>query len=62
MLTDVGGESQTTSFTYDNNGNVQHHRPQRQYHYRSVDALNRLTRTKTRNRISTITYDSHSRR
>ena len=63
MLTDVGGESQTTTFTYDNNGNVQTITdPNGNISYRSVDALNRLTRTEDAElNISTITYDSHSR-
>jgi RHS repeat-associated protein len=61
--TDVGGQSQTTSFTYDKNGNVQTITDPRGYiSYRSVDQLNRLTRTKDGAlNISFISYDSHSR-
>ena len=63
MLTDVGGVSQTTSYTYDSDGNVQTITdPNGNISYRSVDALNRLTRTKdAEQNISTITYDSHGR-
>ena len=62
-LTDVGGVSQTTSFTYDKNGNVQTITDPRGYiSYRSVDQLNRLTRYKDGAlNISYISYDSHSR-
>ena len=63
MLTDVGGESQTTSFTYDSDNNIQTITdPNGNISYRSVDHLNRLTRTEDAAlNISTITYDSHSR-
>ena len=47
MLTDVGGQSQTTSFTYDNNGNViSITDPLSHIAYRSVDQLNRVTKIK----------------
>ena len=62
-LTDVGGQSQTTSFTYDNNGNViSITDPLSHIAYRSVDQLNRVTKIKDAELApSTISYDSHSR-
>ena len=44
MLTDVGGESQTTTLHLrQQRQRPDHHRPQRQYHATALDALNRLT-------------------
>ena len=57
------GMSQTTSFTYDNNGNViSITDPLSHIAYRSVDQLNRVTKIKDQGlSTSSISYDSHSR-
>lgn len=62
-LTDVGGQSQTTSFTYDSNGNIiSITDPLSHIAYRSVDQLNRITKVKDAElATSSISYDSHSR-
>ena len=59
----MGGESQTTSFSYDNNGNViSITDPLSHIAYRSVDQLNRVTKIKDAElATSSISYDSHSR-
>jgi RHS repeat-associated protein len=62
-LTDVGGAGQTTTFTYDNNGNpltvtdgLKHKSVQ------VFDALNRLTKVTDANKgITQFTYDPHDR-
>ena len=63
MLTSVGGVSQTTSFSYDSNGNVQTITdPLSHIRYISSDQLNRPYRTEDAALdISSISYDSHSR-
>jgi YD repeat-containing protein len=62
-LTDVGGQSQTTSFSYDNNSNIiSITDPLSHIAYRSVDQLNRVTKIKDAElAASSISYDSHSR-
>jgi RHS repeat-associated protein len=63
MLTDVGGASQTTSYTYDKNSNVQKITDALSHvTYISSDQLDRPYRTEDGAlNISTISYDSHSR-
>jgi len=62
-LTDVGGQSQTTSFTYDNNDNIiSITDPLSHIAYRSVDQLNRVTKVKDQGlSTASISYDSHNR-
>jgi RHS repeat-associated protein len=64
MLTDVGGVSgQTTTFTYDKNGNVLTVKdPDSNTTTRVYDALNRLsTSTDATSGVATWTYDAHNR-
>jgi RHS repeat-associated protein len=63
MLTNVGGVSQTTTYSYDNNGNwVSITDPRGHISYRSSDALNRMTKFKDPvKNLTQIAYDSHSR-
>jgi RHS repeat-associated protein len=63
MLTSVGGASQTTSYTYDKNSNVQKITdPLSHVTYISSDQLNRPYRYEDgAQNISSITFDSHSR-
>ncbi len=63
LLTSVGGQSQSTSYTYDSNSNIKTiTNPRGFITYESVDELNRLTRIEDGAlSISTISYDSHSR-
>lgn len=63
MLTSVGGVSQTTSYRYDNNGNVQRITdPLSHITYISADQLDRPYRYKgPALDISSISYDSHNR-
>ena len=63
MLTDVGGASQTTTYSYDNNGNwVSITDPRGHVSYRSSDALNRMTKFKDQvKNLTQIAYDAHNR-
>lgn len=63
MLHDVGGEGQTTAYTYDSNSNwVSITDPMGHISYRSSDQLNRLTKFKdAAKNLSQISYDSASR-
>jgi YD repeat-containing protein len=62
MLHDVGGQSQTTAYTYDSNSNwVSITDPIGHISYRSSDQLNRLTKFKdAAKNLSQIAYDSAS--
>ena len=63
MLTSVGGQGQTTSFSYDNNGNIISIKdPLNHILYRSVDQLDRVTKIKDQGlSTASISYDSHNR-
>lgn len=63
MLTDVGGEGQTTSYSYDPNGNnLDITDPLLNETIRTFDALNRLsTSTDANHGVTQFTYDAHDR-
>lgn len=63
MLTDVGGEGQTTSYSYDSNGNtLTIIDPLTHKTTRTFDALNRLsTSTDPNAGVTKFTYDPHDR-
>ena len=61
MLTDVGGEGQTTTFTYDKNGNVLTSKdPLNHTTTFTYDQLNRM-KTAALSGTTTYTYDEHDR-